>query len=90
MRRILALLLAGKLPVLLNWTTGPVNLAHAAKLMKLTHVVTSKAFVDRLGVTVEGAEYLYLEDLRSSMGKSAVLKSGSHAGGPSTLAPQRK
>ena len=28
--------LAGKLPVLMNWTTGPANLAHAAKLTKLT------------------------------------------------------
>ena len=34
----------GKLPAILNWTTGPNNLAHAAKLMGLTHVVTSKAF----------------------------------------------
>ena len=28
---LLALQLAGKLPVLLNWTTGPANLAHAAR-----------------------------------------------------------
>ena len=44
---LFALHLAGKLPVHLNWTTGPANLAHAAKLMGLTHVVTSKAFIDR-------------------------------------------
>ncbi|HEY3788290.1 MAG TPA: 1-acyl-sn-glycerol-3-phosphate acyltransferase, partial [Urbifossiella sp.] len=41
---LLGVLLAGKLPVLLNWTTGPANLAHAAKIMNLTHVISSKAF----------------------------------------------
>src|SRR5207248_760403 len=48
----LALHLAGKLPVLLNWTTGPANLAHAARLMELTEVVSSRAFLDRLGMSV--------------------------------------
>jgi long-chain-fatty-acid--[acyl-carrier-protein] ligase len=38
---------------------GPANLAHAAKLLSLTHVVTSRAFVDRTAITVEGTEYLY-------------------------------
>lgn len=73
-----ALHLAGKLPVLLNWTTGPSNLAHAARVMGLTHVITSKRFVDRTGVVVEGTQYLYLEDLRGGIGKleglAALLK----------------
>ena len=64
-----ALHLAGKLPVILNWTTGPANLAHAAKVMNLTHVVTSKRFVDRTGIVVEGTQYLHLEDLRKGIGK---------------------
>src|SRR5215468_1072803 len=66
--------LAGKLPVVLNWTTGPANLAHAARLMGLRHVVTSKLFVDRLGVQVEGAEYVYLEDYRKKIGKIEQLR----------------
>ncbi|MBY0460177.1 MAG: AMP-binding protein [Gemmataceae bacterium] len=70
----LGLHLAGKLPVMLNWTTGPNNLAHAAKLMGLTHVVTSKAFIDRTHVTVEGTQYLFLEDLRASVGKLGLLR----------------
>ncbi len=70
---LIGLHLAGKLPVILNWTTGPANLAHAVKLLNLTHVVTSKAFVDRLAITVEGAKYLYLEDIRKSMGKLEQL-----------------
>ena len=51
---LMGLYLAGKLPVVLNWTTGPANLAHAAKTMGLQHVVTSKAFIDRVGVQVAG------------------------------------
>lgn len=65
----LATQLAGKLPVMLNWTTGAANLAHAAKLMELTHVVTSRQFIDRAGVEVEGVEYIFLEDLRKDVGK---------------------
>jgi long-chain-fatty-acid--[acyl-carrier-protein] ligase len=60
--------LAGKLPVLLNWTTGPANLTHAAKLTELTHVITSRRFIDRAAIVVKGTEYLFLEDLRGQMG----------------------
>ncbi len=70
----LGLHLAGKLPVLLNWTTGPANLAHAARTMGLTHVVTSQAFVDRSGVAVEGTQYLFLEELRKGIGKGEQLR----------------
>jgi long-chain-fatty-acid--[acyl-carrier-protein] ligase len=70
----LGLHLAGKLPVVLNWTTGPGNLAHAAKLMGLTHVVTSKAFIDRTHVQVGGTQYIFLEDVRASMGKLGLVR----------------
>jgi acyl-CoA synthetase (AMP-forming)/AMP-acid ligase II/1-acyl-sn-glycerol-3-phosphate acyltransferase/acyl carrier protein len=69
----LALLWASKLPVLLNWTTGPVNLNHAAKVMGIQHVVTSQKFIDRVGVKIEGVEYLFLEDLRKGIGKFEAL-----------------
>src|SRR5205807_664875 len=70
---LLALHLAGKLPVVLNWTTGPSNLAHAARVMKLTHVVTSKAFIDRTGIAVAGTKFLFLEEVRASIGKLELL-----------------
>jgi long-chain-fatty-acid--[acyl-carrier-protein] ligase len=70
----LALHLAGKLPVLLNWTTGPANLAHAAQLMGLSEVVTSRPFIDRTGVSVEGVRYLFLEDLHRQTGRFALLQ----------------
>ncbi len=71
---LLALQLAGKLPVVLNWTTGPANLAHAARVMGLTHVVTSRAFIDRTSIEVENTEYLFLETLRGDMGKIELLR----------------
>lgn len=58
----LGLHLAGRLPVVLNWTTGPANLAHAAKAMGLTHVVTSRKFLDRTGLDVPGVEMWCVED----------------------------
>ncbi len=61
--------LAGKLPVLLNWTTGPANLAHAVETLGIRHVITSKKLVDRLGINIEGAQYVYLEDIRAGIGK---------------------
>jgi long-chain-fatty-acid--[acyl-carrier-protein] ligase len=66
--------LAGKLPVALNWTTGPANLEHAAKLMNLSKVVTSKRFIDRTQIVVPGTEYVFLEDVRASMGKFELLR----------------
>lgn len=70
---LLGLYLAGKLPVVLNWTTGPTNLGHAARVMSLTHVVTSRAFTDRAQIAVAGTEYLYLEDIRKGLGKLEQL-----------------
>jgi len=69
----MALLWARKLPVLLNWTTGPVNLDHAAKVMRIQRVVTSRKFIDRTGIKIAGIEYVFLEDLRKSIGKIEAL-----------------
>ena len=71
---LIGLHLAGKLPVLLNWTTGPANLGHAVQTMGLSHVVTSKAFIDRTQIAVPGAKYLFLEDVRAGLGKVELLR----------------
>jgi long-chain-fatty-acid--[acyl-carrier-protein] ligase len=70
---LLGLHMAGKLPVVLNWTTGPANLAHAAEVMKLRHVVTSKAFIDRTGIEVPGTDYLFLEEVGRGIGRLEKL-----------------
>jgi acyl-CoA synthetase (AMP-forming)/AMP-acid ligase II/1-acyl-sn-glycerol-3-phosphate acyltransferase/acyl carrier protein len=66
--------LAGKLPVALNWTTGPAALEHAVRLTGLTHVVTSKSFIDRTHIAVSGAALVFLEDLRASASKWELLR----------------
>src|SRR5208283_1451012 len=52
----------------------PANLAHAARIMNLSHIVTSRTFIDRSGVTVEGVPYLFLEEMRKGMGKWELLR----------------
>ena len=69
----LSLHMAGKLPVMLNWTTGPAALAHAVGKLRVTHVITSQKLIDRLGIEVPGAEYVFLEDLRGGVGKAEAL-----------------
>jgi long-chain-fatty-acid--[acyl-carrier-protein] ligase len=71
---VLTLHLAGKLPVILNWTTGPTHLAHAARTTGLTHVISSRAFIDRLGVEVTGVEWLWLEEARKGIGRFELLR----------------
>ncbi|HZT82660.1 MAG TPA: AMP-binding protein [Gemmataceae bacterium] len=71
---LLGLYLAGKLPVVLNWTTGPANLAHAARVMGLRHVITARPFLNRVGVSVEGAEPVFVEEIRPGVGRFELLR----------------
>ena len=41
--------------------------------MKLTHVITSQAFIERTKINVPGAQYLFLEELRQKIGKLELL-----------------
>ena len=65
--------MAGKLPVMMNWTTGPANMAHAVETLELEYVITSQKFVDRLHIEIEGAECIFLEDLKQGIGKLEAL-----------------
>lgn len=67
--------LAGKIPVMLNWTTGPSGLAHAVSVTDVQHVITSQKLVDRLDLQVVGAEFVFLETLRSQITRWAQLRS---------------
>ncbi len=70
---VLALSLAGKVPVVLNWTTGPAYLAHSAKLCSLTHVISARSFLDRVDIKVEGAQFVHLEEITAKISKLAKL-----------------
>jgi len=70
----LGLHLSGKLPVMINFTTGPANMNHAVKSLGVTHVLTSRKFVDRLQIEIEGAEYVFIEDIRAQIGKAEAIR----------------
>jgi acyl-[acyl-carrier-protein]-phospholipid O-acyltransferase / long-chain-fatty-acid--[acyl-carrier-protein] ligase len=66
----LSLWAAGKVPAILNYSSGPSILLSCVKLAGLKHVITSKAFIERakLDLTLlaeAGIEILFLEDVRA-------------------------
>ena len=83
----LAVQLAGKTPVMLNWTTGPRNFTLAAETTGLKHVLTSQQLIQRLerqGTVFEapGVELVHLETIASILTKGdkikAVIKTGTN------------
>jgi acyl-[acyl-carrier-protein]-phospholipid O-acyltransferase/long-chain-fatty-acid--[acyl-carrier-protein] ligase len=67
---ILSLWAAGKVPAILNYSTGAGILLACAKLAGLKHVITSKAFIERAKLDVgpfkdAGIELLFLEEVRA-------------------------
>ena len=68
----LSLWAAGKVPAILNYTSGTATLLSCAKLAGLKHVITSKVFVERAKLDVgplreAGIEPLFLEDVRPAI-----------------------
>ena len=74
---ILACELAGKVPVLINWTVGPRHLETVKELSKIQATISSWAFIDRLeGVELNGLEdqMVMLEDMRRGIGLGDKLR----------------
>jgi len=74
---ILAVLLAGKIPVMLNWTTGFRNLEHAVDVCSLKVVLSSYRFLSRLDVCDLGKVddlLILLEKLKSNISLKNKLK----------------
>ncbi|MGE0670064.1 MAG: AMP-binding protein [Parachlamydiales bacterium] len=74
---VLAVLLAGKVPVMINWTAGVKALDHALEVSNIKAVITSERFLDRL----ENGElgkieeiFLFLEQLRGTVTLKDKLK----------------
>jgi acyl-[acyl-carrier-protein]-phospholipid O-acyltransferase/long-chain-fatty-acid--[acyl-carrier-protein] ligase len=66
----LSLWAAGKIPAILNYSTGTSILLSCARLAGLKHIITSKAFIQRAKLdlgpfTDVGMEILFLEDVRA-------------------------
>lgn len=71
---LLALWSIGKIPAILNFSTGPATLAACAQLAGLRQVITSRAFLEKARLDVrplreKGVELVYLEDLRATISR---------------------
>lgn len=64
----IALTMMGKIPVNLNYTASNRVLKSCAERCEMEHVITAKAFLEQLPMTVP-AEAVYLEDVRASVTK---------------------
>lgn len=62
----IALQIMGKVAINLNYTASAESLASAAEQAELRHVITSKAFLEKLPLEVPG-EAIYLEDVMASV-----------------------
>jgi acyl-CoA synthetase (AMP-forming)/AMP-acid ligase II len=77
----LTALFAGKVPVMVNWTTGARNVAHSLDLTEVRNVLTVRPLVARLesqGIDLSALKdrFLFLEDLRQQVSLPAKLWAG--------------
>lgn len=75
---VLSLWQIGKVPAVLNFSTGPAILLACARLAGLKEVITSKAFLENIkldarALSAEGIELLYLEDIRARISRGKKL-----------------
>lgn len=75
---LLALWAQGRVPAILNFSTGPAVMLQCLRLAGITHVVTSRAFLEKFKLdprpfTDAGLTLLFLEDLRAGLGRGAKL-----------------
>jgi acyl-[acyl-carrier-protein]-phospholipid O-acyltransferase / long-chain-fatty-acid--[acyl-carrier-protein] ligase len=76
---LLSCWMAGKIPAVLNYSTGPGVLGACVRLAKLKHLITSRAFVARAELDVTalsaaGVEVVWLEEVRAGIGSADKLK----------------
>jgi acyl-[acyl-carrier-protein]-phospholipid O-acyltransferase / long-chain-fatty-acid--[acyl-carrier-protein] ligase len=75
---LLSLWSLGKVPALLNFTTGSATMLACAQLAGLQQIITSRAFVEKARLKLEpltaaGMRLIYLEDVRQNLGGARKL-----------------
>ena len=75
----LALLFAGKVPVMINWTSGSRNIAHGLELLGVERVLTAGqliAKVESMGTDLSAVRdrFCLLEELGKTLGRGAKLR----------------
>ncbi len=74
---VLAIMLAGKVPVMMNWTLGPRFLNHMMEKTKAKKVISSWRFLERLSGVQFGSlvdKLVLIEDLKNNMSLRIKLK----------------
>jgi acyl-[acyl-carrier-protein]-phospholipid O-acyltransferase / long-chain-fatty-acid--[acyl-carrier-protein] ligase len=74
----------GKVPCILNYSTGSTTMLTCAQLAGLRQIITSRSFLDRAKLNVEpltaaGLQLLFLEDIREGINTAAKLSSALRA-----------
>lgn len=75
---LIALWATGRTPAILNFSTGPAVMLQCAKLAGLRQILTSRAFIEKaklnlLALEEAGIRFVYLEDVKASLGASDRL-----------------
>jgi acyl-[acyl-carrier-protein]-phospholipid O-acyltransferase/long-chain-fatty-acid--[acyl-carrier-protein] ligase len=68
----LAIISAGAVPAMINFSAGVANIRAACEAAKVTHIVTSRVFIERARLenivsALDGLTFVYLEDVRSTI-----------------------
>ncbi|HUG60780.1 MAG TPA: AMP-binding protein, partial [Methylomirabilota bacterium] len=76
---VLALMSAGRVPAMINFTAGPANVRSACTTVRAVVIVTSRTFVEkaRLEPLIEalpGVRFVYLEDIGAAIGSLDKIK----------------
>lgn len=71
----MACILAGKIPVFLNWTSGKRALLHACETTELSTIITSQSFLDIVQTDLEFLEdrFLFLEEVVANLSAKEKL-----------------
>lgn len=66
---VMAAILAGKIPVLLNWTAGKRAILHACESTNIATILSSRAFLDIVPTDLQFIEdrFVLIEDIRDSL-----------------------
>lgn len=70
----IAVSILNKVPVNINYTASKEALASIIKQCAMQYVITSRAFVEKTGITLNGCEMIYVEDIIKSLTKIDQLK----------------
>ncbi len=80
---LLSLWAAGKIPAILNYSTGPSTMLSCLQLAEVKQVITSRTFIEKAKLNLQplieaGIDFIYVEDVRAKISKAekyaAVLR----------------